>query len=123
MDTMEKVEALRKKANISYEEAKNVLEQANGDLLDAMVILERQSKINKPETEIVIREETDENTVETTSEAAKNESSKQTKEPKEAPADSIGKKVKTIVEKVMQVTGQANTARPHQKPFPLLSYS
>ena len=103
MDIMEKVEALREKANISYEEAKNVLEQANGDLLDAMVILERQSKINKPETEIVIREETDENTEETTSEAAKNKSSKQTKEPNEAPADSIGKKVKTIVEKVMQV--------------------
>ena len=54
MDIMEKVEALRAKADISYEAAKNVLEQANGDLLAAMVILERQSKINKPETEIVI---------------------------------------------------------------------
>ena len=36
MDILEKVEILREKANISYEEAKNVLEAANGDLLDAM---------------------------------------------------------------------------------------
>ena len=53
MEEFEKVEKLRQRANISYEEAKNVLEQADGDLLDAMVILERQSKIKKPETEII----------------------------------------------------------------------
>ena len=57
MDILEKVEILREKANISYEEAKNVLEAANGDLLDAMVILERQSKIRKPETEIAVSPE------------------------------------------------------------------
>lgn len=56
MNTMEMVELLREKANISYEDAKRVLEEANGDLLDAMVILERQGKIRKPETEIVSRQ-------------------------------------------------------------------
>ena len=53
MDILEKVEALREKANISYEEAKNILDEANGDLLEAMVLLERQGKIRKPETELM----------------------------------------------------------------------
>lgn len=44
MDNLEKVEKLRARANISYEEAKEALEQANGDLLDAMVALERSGK-------------------------------------------------------------------------------
>ena len=53
MNTLEKVEALREKANISYEEAKAVLDEANEDLLDAIVILEREGKILRPETEVV----------------------------------------------------------------------
>ena len=53
MDILEKVEALREKANISYEEAKNVLNEADGDLLEAMVLLERQGKIRRPETELM----------------------------------------------------------------------
>ena len=48
MDKMEKVERLREHANVSYEEAKAALEQANDDLLDAMVILEKQGKVKMP---------------------------------------------------------------------------
>ncbi len=44
MDTFEKVEKLREKANVTFEEAKAALEEANGDLLDAMILLERQGK-------------------------------------------------------------------------------
>ena len=44
MEMLEKVERLREKANISYEEAKAILEQTNGDLLDAIVLLEQQGK-------------------------------------------------------------------------------
>ena len=44
MDTFEKVEKLRAKANVTFEEAKAALEEANGDLLDAMIILEKQGK-------------------------------------------------------------------------------
>ena len=106
MDIMEKVEVLREKAGISYEEAKNVLEQANGDLLDAMVILERQSKIKKPETEIIKRDDTDENAAE--------ESSKETKEEKKMETDGIGKKVKSTLEKVMQVL-KSNSFRISRK--------
>ena len=48
MEMMEKVERLREKANVSYEEAKAALEQTGGDLLDAIVLLERQGKVKEP---------------------------------------------------------------------------
>ena len=35
----EKVEKLRERANVTYEEARDALNEANGDLLDAMVLL------------------------------------------------------------------------------------
>ncbi len=44
MDNFEKVEKLREKANVSFEEAKAALEEANWDLLDAMIALEKQGK-------------------------------------------------------------------------------
>lgn len=49
MEMLEKVERLVEKANVSYEEAKAALDEANGDLLDAMVLLERQGKVKRPE--------------------------------------------------------------------------
>ena len=49
MDKLEKVERLRERANVSYEEAAKALEEANGDLLDALVILEKQGKTKSPE--------------------------------------------------------------------------
>ena len=48
MEMLEKVERLREKANVSYEEAKAALEETGGDLLDAMVLLERQGKVKAP---------------------------------------------------------------------------
>ncbi len=47
MDMFEKVDKLRERANVSYEEAKEALDRANGDILDAMIILEREGKTNK----------------------------------------------------------------------------
>lgn len=49
MDKLEKVERLRERANVSYEEASQALDEANGDLLDALVILEKQGKTKSPE--------------------------------------------------------------------------
>lgn len=43
--TLEQVEKLREKANVSYEEARQVLEQAGGNLLEALILLERQDRI------------------------------------------------------------------------------
>ena len=42
--TLEQVDKLRERANVSFEEAKIALEQNNGDLLDALIWLERQGK-------------------------------------------------------------------------------
>ena len=49
MDNFEKVERLVEKANVSYEDAKAALEEAQGDLLDAMIILEKRGKVSGPE--------------------------------------------------------------------------
>ncbi|MGI6119598.1 MAG: ubiquitin [Desulfosporosinus sp.] len=48
MTTLEQVEKLRQMANISYEEAKSALDATNGDLLEAVISLEKQGKINTP---------------------------------------------------------------------------
>lgn len=45
---LDQVDELRKRANVSYEDAKNALEQCSGDLIEALVFLEKQNKI-KPE--------------------------------------------------------------------------
>ena len=46
--TLEQVEKLREKADVSYEEAKAALEEAGGDLLDALILLERRGR-TRPE--------------------------------------------------------------------------
>lgn len=48
MEMLEKVDRLRERANVTYEEARAALEEAGGDLLDAMVILERMGKAKEP---------------------------------------------------------------------------
>ncbi|NLA86281.1 MAG: ubiquitin [Clostridiales bacterium] len=48
MATLEQVEKLREKTGVSFEEAKAVLEECNDDLLDAIIYLERQGKVNAP---------------------------------------------------------------------------
>ncbi|MBQ2160246.1 MAG: hypothetical protein II444_00250, partial [Firmicutes bacterium] len=48
MDNFEKVEKLVQKAGVTYEEAKAALEKADGDLLDAMIILEKEGKAEAP---------------------------------------------------------------------------
>lgn len=48
MATIEQVEKLREKANVSFEEAKAALDASNGDLLDAIILLEKQGKISPP---------------------------------------------------------------------------
>lgn len=48
MENLKLVEKLREKANISYEEAKNTLELNNWDILDSILYLEREGKVEKP---------------------------------------------------------------------------
>ncbi|GHV10251.1 hypothetical protein FACS1894217_15650 [Clostridia bacterium] len=46
MVTVEQVEKLLQYADVSYEEARDALEQTNGNMLDAIVALERKGRIN-----------------------------------------------------------------------------
>lgn len=48
MVTLEQVERLREKANVSFEDAKAALEATGGDLLDALIYLEKQGKTTPP---------------------------------------------------------------------------
>lgn len=48
MATLEQVEKLREKANVSFEEAKAALDACGGDLLEALISLEKQGKVNTP---------------------------------------------------------------------------
>ena len=45
MDRLEMAEALRQKAGVTYEEARQALEQGSWDMLEAMVILENSGKL------------------------------------------------------------------------------
>lgn len=47
--TLEQVERLREKAGVSYAKAKEALEYSGGNLLDALIYLEEQESIPRPE--------------------------------------------------------------------------
>ncbi|QAT49220.1 ubiquitin [Caproiciproducens sp. NJN-50] len=49
MVTLEQVEKLKERANVSYDEAKAALEATGGDLLEALIYLEKQGKTKAPE--------------------------------------------------------------------------
>lgn len=44
---LEQIEALRERAHVSYEEAKEALERCNGDLVEALIYLEKNNKIKE----------------------------------------------------------------------------
>ncbi|NMB01590.1 MAG: DUF4342 domain-containing protein [Firmicutes bacterium] len=58
MDKLEQIEKLRERAQVSYDEAKDAYEQANGDLLDALIYLEKQGKVRPPQGDGYYRSET-----------------------------------------------------------------
>ena len=47
MDRIKMVDKLREKAGVSYEEAKEALEKSDWDLLDAIVLLEKEGKVKE----------------------------------------------------------------------------
>ena len=59
MEMFEKVDALRERANASYEEAKNALDRTGGDVLEAMILLEREGKTRSFGTESFVSSGTD----------------------------------------------------------------
>lgn len=48
MNDFEKTEKLVEKAGVSYTDAKRALDEAGGDILDAMIILEKEGKVQSP---------------------------------------------------------------------------
>jgi len=49
-DMLQNIEYLREKANVSYEEAMELLENSNGDVMRAMIELEKQGRLySQPE--------------------------------------------------------------------------
>ena len=44
--TLEKVDQVRERTGVSYAEAKNALEISNGDVLNAIILLEEKLKYN-----------------------------------------------------------------------------
>ena len=52
MDELKLIDKLRKKANISYEEAKIALESNNWDILEALLYLEENGSVEKPSVSI-----------------------------------------------------------------------
>ena len=48
MATLEQVEKLKERAAVSYDEAKAALNACSDDLLDALIYLEKQGKVNAP---------------------------------------------------------------------------
>jgi len=61
MENHKLVDKLKNETNISYEEAKIVLERSNWDILDAFVYLEENGKIQKPSVSIFYTNEYKEN--------------------------------------------------------------
>jgi hypothetical protein len=47
MERYEMAEILRQKANVTYDQARKALEESNWDMLQAMVILEKEGKLNQ----------------------------------------------------------------------------
>ena len=56
MELLEKVEKIREKTGVSYEEAKAALEACGEDVLDALVYQENQGKIKKPDVSVYTAE-------------------------------------------------------------------
>ena len=56
MDHYEMVENLRAKANVTYEEAKDALETSDWDILDALVLLEGEGKVNQTVPQFTTKE-------------------------------------------------------------------
>jgi hypothetical protein len=48
MASFDSVEKLRERANVSYEDARAALDASGDDLLEALILLEKQGKVNPP---------------------------------------------------------------------------
>ncbi|MCR5216536.1 MAG: hypothetical protein K6C69_06325 [Lachnospiraceae bacterium] len=95
MDELEKVEKLRDRANVTYEEARDALKECNGDLLDAMVLLEHQGKTKNPGKKTSYKTITEEQL-----EAKYTDVTDKVREQVEKVDETFGKKLKKVLSKI-----------------------
>lgn len=57
MEKLEKIEKLRERAQVSYDEAREAYDHCNGDLLEALIYLEKQGKVKPPQGDGYYRSE------------------------------------------------------------------
>jgi len=48
--TLEQIDLIMKRANVTYAEAKEALEECGGDAVEALIFLEKQNKINQSQS-------------------------------------------------------------------------
>ena len=96
MELFEKVEKLREKANVSYEDAKAALEAANGDILDAMIILEKEGKTAAPEADSYSTKYEDNSQLVVVADVEDNSGKGQAKDKKEKKDSELARKFRVI---------------------------
>ena len=77
MTDFEKIEKLREHANVTFEEAKQALEAAQGDILDAMIWLEKHGKVKGPSESVHSTKYEDQPTYRSVSEKVKESTAKE----------------------------------------------
>lgn len=97
MEPFEKVEKLRERADVTYEEAKEALEASNWDLLDAMVYLEKNGKTKAPEKETYSTSYEDQEQFVSVKDKVQEQ-----KKPSDGFFTKLGKLIKIAVKKCMQ---------------------
>ena len=95
MEYFEKVEKLVQKAGVSYEEAKAALDASNGDLLDAMIMLERAGKTAGPQKSTYSTRYEDQTQYVSVTERIE--------QGQEAEGESAGEKIKEVLGKIWHV--------------------
>ena len=101
MDKLEMIEKLRERADISYEEAKDILDRAQGDLLEAIVLLEKEGKMRQPQAEAA-QEAAAQETAET--KAASDAVVPAQAQPKEKKPSAFGKAVRNFIDFLTQTS-------------------
>ena len=95
MEYFEKVEKLVQRSGVSYEEAKAALDASAGDLLDAMILLEKAGKTRAPESSSYSTQYEDQKQYVSVTERIE--------KGKKAEGESAGKKIREILGKIWHV--------------------
>jgi len=124
MDRLEQIEKLRERAQVSYDEARAAYEEANGDLLDALILLEKQGKVAPPKGDGYYRSE--QQTVNEPAGESKEEKSRNSKTENEEvnnnfkeTFEKIGKFLSGLIKKGNETSFEVLREKQHVSSFPV----